>query len=85
MRHAQRESQTTRRSETRHNGGKTMTTPSRAAILTLDELQSQFERLKAKAESFAITGELDRARAVARQALRARDTAEHFAKSEGLR
>jgi phage I-like protein len=62
-----------------------MTTPSRAAILTLDELQSQFERLKAKAESFAITGELDRARAVARQALRARDTAEHFAKSEGLR
>ena len=62
-----------------------MTTPSRAAILTLDELQSQFERLKAKAESFAITGELDRARAVARQALRAQDTAEHFAKSEGLR
>ena len=63
----------------------TMTTPSRAAILTLDDLQSRFEMLKAKAESFVITGELDRARVVARQALRARNTAEHFAKSEGLR
>jgi hypothetical protein len=62
-----------------------MTTPSRAAILTLDKLQSQFEMLKAKAESFVITGELDRARAVARQALRARAAAENFAKVEGLR
>ena len=63
---------------------KTMTTPSRAAILTLDELRSQFEMLKAKAESLVITGEISRARAVARQALRARDTAEHFARAEGL-
>lgn len=67
------------------NKGTTMTTPTRAAILTLDELQSRFEMLKAKAENFILIGELDRARAVARQALRARDTAEHFAKSEGLR
>jgi hypothetical protein len=84
MRDAQRDSQTPPR-ETGTTETMTMKTPSRAAILTLDELQSQFEKLKAKAESFAITGDLDRARAVARQALRARDAAEHFANVEGLR
>ena len=63
----------------------TTNTTNRAAILTYDALAANFARLQAMAASFVLTGEMDRARSTARQALRAHAVAVHFAKSEGLR
>ena len=69
--------------ETKHkHGDETMSnvtrTHSRAFVVTRDELVSRFEGLKAKAQGLEIVGETERARQVARDAIRAYETALHF-------